>query len=348
MYTQRNEKIVKKGGSSSTINYSLLTIHSGMTLVELLVAVSIMVLLVAVSIPMFKPMLDSQKTAEGARTVATALQRARIKAMETGQPHGIRFERLAEVNELNVSVRLFLVKPPKPYTGNAGDTVTVNNATGGLTVSSDWSVAGVNSGDFIQFNYQGKYYKLSGTGTTWVARAEDGTYPPTDAVSPLAVPFRIRRGPVGGGSPNLRMALAPSMVMPRSTIVDLQWSGRNITNPPNLLEFDDNTSLDPVVVMFAPNGTVDDVYFGSVLPRSNALIHFCIGEWERGISVGHEDGRNNIQTASNFWVTVNPRTGEVRTAEMNTGPPDPADPSPDPIKTARQFAREHFVNIGGF
>jgi len=323
MYTQRNEKIVKKGGSSSTINYSLLTIHSGMTLVELLVAVSIMVLLVAVSVPMFKPMLESQKSAGGARTVALALQRARVKAMETQSPHGIMFQRFTEGGENNVSIRLFLVKPPKPYTGDAGDNTVTINASGGITsVPTTWT-ANVQNDDYIQFNYQGKYYKLNGLN---LPVADDGTTPP----DMTGATFRVLRNPQSGG---VRMALTPSVLMPRGTIVDLQWSGLA-----NGQDFNNNF---PVIVMFSPDGTVDRVYRNGGSALSNDLIHFCVGEWERGISVGHEDTRNNINVASNFWVTINPRTGEVRTAEMN---PDAG----SNITNARKFAREHFVNIGGF
>ena len=338
MNTQYNSRQSKWTHRLSTVHCPLSTIRSGMTLVELLVAVSIMVLLVAVSVPMFKPMLDSQKSAGGARTVALALQRARVMAMETGQPCGIMFERFIEGNENNVSVRLFLVKPPKPYTGDVGEVISVDPFGTLTSYPSSWASANIQNDDYIQFNYQGKYYKVNGGSP----QAADGTKPP----EMNNVPFRVLRSPQTGAATNLRMALAPSIIMPRGTVVDLQYSGIdhgtviNDRFPSDILS---------IIVMFAPTGSVDRVYYGGtndiddVFKGPIRLIHFCVGEWERGISVGHEDGRNNIQTASNFWVTVNPRTGEVRTTEMNPVPPGSND-----VTTARKFARERFVNIGGF
>ena len=366
MYTQRNEKIVKKGGSSSAINYSLLTIHSGMTLVELLVAVSIMVLLVAVSVPMFKPMLDSQKSAGGARTVALALQRARVLAMEDGTKScGVAFDRFTEGNENNVSVVLRLLRNATDYTGVGYRVKVVNgnirffefisgswiDITGGSTsFEAEWD-RNVRGGSSIRFGRQGRTYELDANNNRLLAAPFRNLYHPRDvdaAGDPLVHPvtgnpifyppveFTVKQPP--------RPRLIPPVVMPRGTVVDMQHSGFGRTG--RQFSFGNNQpSVNyPVAIMFLPTGAVDKYIFynssGALqegIPRSP--IHFCIGEWERAISLGHEDGRSNIQMASNFWVTVHPRTGAVRTSEMK--------PSAN-LDDARTFATEHFVNIGGF
>ncbi|MDR3198095.1 MAG: prepilin-type N-terminal cleavage/methylation domain-containing protein, partial [Planctomycetaceae bacterium] len=63
----------------------------GFTLIELLVVISIMVLLVAASVPLLKPVFKSQKTKNAAQTVAAALQRTRFRAMEEQASCGIQF-----------------------------------------------------------------------------------------------------------------------------------------------------------------------------------------------------------------------------------------------------------------
>ena len=372
-----NKNQLKLGRQFSILNSQFSIPRSGMTLVELLVAVSIMVMLVAISVPMFKPMLESRKTAEGARTVALALQRARVKAMETGIPHGIEFQRYTNSGTASTAapaLQMYLVSVGKPYTGNPGDTVSViSHSTPGVNCldisgASQWGTT-VESGDKIQFDYKGKYYELFDDGTDWFPRLpiDRSGVPPLyeypQEMSDVPVPFRIIRQPRVA---TRRLSLIPPATMPRGTVVDLRFSGFDYTNGVTNFYGDIfDTGSGPggsVVVMFAPNGTVDRVYYresGTLRndiddPTRGAakLIYFCVGEWDRQTIDANcetlaEDGRNNLQVASNFWVTINPRTGEVRTAEMNpvtfTGAP-----TVSMVSESRRFAGEHFVNIGGF
>ncbi len=311
-----------------------------MTLVELLVAVSILVTLVAISVPMFKPMLESQKTAGGARTVAMALERARVKAMESGQSCGVSFERYTEGNESNLALRLRLVKLPKPFVSPEGEIVSVA-AGGGFSTTTNLSDIGISNNDLVQFNFQGRYYPLSGSGTNWTA---------TGAGSLTDATYKIIRKTLTPS--NLRSVLAPTIVMPRGTVVDLKYSGLGLAGT----EFIDtapnpntnNLSSGPVVIMFSPSGTLDRelhrTWNGSAYQQHenrDLFPFFCIGEWDRGIDIGHEDGKNNIQVGNGFWVTLNPKTGEVRVTEMY-----PVTTAND-VQNARKFAAEHYVNLGG-
>jgi hypothetical protein len=312
-----------------------------------------MVLLVAISVPMFKPMLDSQKTSGGAQTVAMALQRARVRAMMGDQrPCGVQFERFTEGNEPNVALRMKLLRNVSDYitTVNSyrikvvsgriefyefnGTNWVPYTATGG--VPSDWS-SRVKSSSLVQFGRQGRFYQLSGNNRTLAAPYNDLNHPaePFPPASPCPpeyppVEFRVKQQP--------RQMLIPPVIMPRGTVVDLQHSGLGKGRPTDANFGSGNESI---TIMFSPSGYVDryslDGAWPGVIPKDP--IHFCVGEWERAISIGHEDGRSNIQMGSNFWVTIYPRTGDVRVTEMN--------PSTD-LETARQFATENFVDIGGF
>ena len=369
MYTQRNEKIVKKGGSSSTINYSLLSIHSGMTLVELLAVVSIMVLLVAVSVPMFKPMLASQKTSGGAQTVSMALQRARMRSMmeEQDKSWGVEFERFNEGNESQVSIRMRLVKNANPLaTTDNSYRVKVQNGEiefyGFNTTSRLWVAQGVGvfppnweenvkADSQIQFGRQGRFYTLASPGSPTdfpkLAAPFDSLNHPVELPPPddhPPVEFLVRRPP--------RPMLIPPIIMPRGTVVDLNWSGLG----KNGSEFDSSTT-GSVVIMFSRDGSVARVIQDGAWPGTvpRYPIHLCIGEWDRRMinstDTWAEDGRNNIQMPSNFWVTIHSRTGSVRIAEMNTyrDPALAALPTPPtPVEEARKFATENFVDVGGF
>jgi len=339
----------------STVHYPQSTANSGMTLIELLVAVSIMVLLVAVSVPMFKPMLESQKTSGAARTVAMALERAKVRAMETGQYCGVTFERFDRESVAlaqNFALRIRLVKNVKDrYTLDDGFRVKVKGGVIGFYAYNgtqwmpspdppDWD----GKASLIQLGRQGRFYKLVGKKLESPFDALDhpvedtsGTYvhPPVE--------YRIKRQP--------RPMLIPPIIMPRGTVVDLQFSGEGIKN--KATAFNDISS-DSVTILFSPSGSVDRYFFDDPTPMDGVPrypLHFCIGEWERALSIGHEDGKSNIDTASNFWVTVHPRTGAVRVSEMNTyrDPSLAALPNPPtPVEEARKFATENFVNVGGF
>ncbi|MDR0521658.1 MAG: prepilin-type N-terminal cleavage/methylation domain-containing protein, partial [Planctomycetaceae bacterium] len=65
--------------------------RSGMTLVELLVVAAVLVALLAVSVPVFKPMLESRQTQNAAQVLAAALQQARITAVKEQRTYGLAF-----------------------------------------------------------------------------------------------------------------------------------------------------------------------------------------------------------------------------------------------------------------
>src|SRR5688572_12398353 len=65
----------------------------GITLVELLVVVMIMVLLMSVAIPLLKQPLADRKLREAARQVTAFLQTAQAQAAERGRPVAVMFLR---------------------------------------------------------------------------------------------------------------------------------------------------------------------------------------------------------------------------------------------------------------
>ncbi len=109
--------------------------RKGLTLVELLVVIVILSLVTAATIPLMQPATTERRIREGARMVATVMANAQARALATGRPVGVWFQRLpyAEsefdpqdlVNPQNgladqpahFAIEMFLCEVPSPFTG---------------------------------------------------------------------------------------------------------------------------------------------------------------------------------------------------------------------------------------
>ena len=152
------------------------SLRRGMTLVELLVVVSIMMILAAYVLPKLQLNSAGRRVREAARMVNVYLGVARTRAIETGRPCGVMFKRLEGVESAGSNI-LFQVEVPPPYAGDmTGAVVKVQDWTfipggGGFynpgTASlkavirtSDFSDGLVRRGDQIQLNRQGPWYTI--------------------------------------------------------------------------------------------------------------------------------------------------------------------------------------------
>ena len=93
----------------------------GVTLVELLVVVGIMLLLAAITIPSMQGLTEGRRVREAARAVNVYFGRARSRAIESGRPCGVMFERLER--QPNACVVLRQAEVPPPYSGDTWDSV---------------------------------------------------------------------------------------------------------------------------------------------------------------------------------------------------------------------------------
>jgi hypothetical protein len=297
---------------------------------------------------MLKPMFDSQKTKNAAQTVAAALQRVRFKAMEKQTTYGILFE---PFNGNPVAVQMRLVTMGNNEINNSIFRIKIVSGTVYLYkfTTSGWSNSSsdVTQGDWedqwnskvergykIQLGRQGRLFDIDNAKATisssiypTLAFPYDTLTLPENSSSNDAMEYSIIQPP--------RTSLTPPVVLPRGTVIDLKYSDGY--SGARKVDFDD---INGQKILFTPNGYVD--YFdGTYNPFYGGLIYFCIGEWERQIdnTTGKtlaEDNKNNIETITNFWVTLHPKTGQIRITEMApaSGPGD--------IQGARKFAAEHF------
>lgn len=309
-----------------------------MTLVELLVVISIMLALVAVAIPMLRPILDRRPVREAARTLSGVFAAAQVRARETGRPAGVWIERFA--NHPQAAFTLYQAEVPPPYGGPTVSTGARLTPTAGTDPNYDYFTATINetldtslvhSGDVFQCNFQGPWYTVdtSAALSLTLKLRRTGLNVPWTATNSQYYPFQIQRQPV-------RTAARP-IQLPGSTVIDLYASGTGA------LAFEPRNASDSssVVVMFSPTGALDSVYcrnmnLGAATTTWERVVlsdplYFLIGRRDRLLSVTAdltsnpdpapgdslaEDGKRNWEDLNNLWVTVFPHNGLVSVAEM--------------------------------
>ncbi len=354
----------------------------GVTLVELLVVVTILMMLAAFAIPTMRGLTEGRKVREGARAIDVYLTQAKIRALELQRPVGVVFQRmnLGSVTSPDIQTDactvLRQVEVPPPY---AGDTLDARIQLTWDDVKKVWNVgftpppAGdgwdilVKEGDQLQLNFQGPKLEMEFPD---VAKPREVTFKqvPTLSLSLIGqdvlkggLPFQVFRQPQPSSIPPLRL--------PRDVVIDLFDSGHLNTTPDTFGILPPGAVPDPVV-LFAPNGSVSAVYqcntYNSVVvyeatPVMNPIF-LMIGKWERTRDAAGntmaEDGLYNWQDATNLWMAINPANGFVTTAEVDTHYIDPSDgllkdnvdatgrSVPPTIADSRRYAREAQISKG--
>ncbi len=334
--------------------------RSGVTLIELLVVATMMLTLAAVSVPAIKPMMESQLTSNAASTLSTYLNRARARAMTTGRPCGVTLEYFPgswdgdEDGYGSVSLVLRQVETPPYYSGlDAGASVSLLPENDGISPSGRrvrqitnindpyWKVYVANeSTPLIQFNGIGSYYPIVfDAGGAYIEKLEGVELPACSNAS-----FKVIRNP--------RQTMTAPVGLPQGAVVDLEFSGTDESGAFALGQ--------DVTIVFSPSGEVDYVVDGAGKFSPTGTIYFLVGRWDRisALGVGElestgeaitmaDDGLWNYEDATNFWVTVNPRTGLVATTEVNPPVNYAIGDLEGAIFESRDFARTSKRNLGG-
>ena len=344
--------------------------RNGLTLTELLVVGTIILAVTALSIPVVKPMMESQLTKNGANMLATALNRARSRAQVNGRPCGICFEYwsgtyvnpseidLAGVEDVNVnfypvnydslygedyvcyqppgaSLILHQVEVPPVYTGLLGtERVKING--GKCEFMNDpylENKARETSNGKIQFGGSGPFYAFVPT-DDGVLLKDGKTYalpPSRDTQYTFKVLLDSRR------------TMAMPVCMPRGTAVDLQFSGEGDKIFIDTVPDPTLPQKNSITIMFSPDGSVESV--NGEIPTEP--VHFLVGRWEQISDVRQDDVETlpNYADGRNFWVSVFPQTGAVTVSQVNpVNPPDVPDDLDVPNPDYRPDYRENQVN----
>lgn len=256
----------------------------GVTLVELLIVISILLGLLALAVPAMRPAMESKQIRDAARAVNVYFSTARSRAIETGRPCGVLLERDPNLPQACITLRQ--VEVPLPYSGDTTTTyVTVQldgSISGGfanviLTRSSgSFSPDVLRIGDRVQINYQGPWYEITdaksfdsltkyvhaspaiapnGDGFPIKARANigaGGSVPWTSSPS-QPLPITVLRQPVSSSTPALQL--------PARTAIDLVLSGPEILGVDGFHTWttsalSSDADLRPVLVMFSSTGAM--------------------------------------------------------------------------------------------
>ncbi len=107
--------------------------RGGVTLVELLVVVTILMMLAAFAIPAMRPLTEGRRIREATRAIDVFITRAKIRAVEIQRPVGVEFQRMTEIDygdptdptddtvvfdQYDACNVLRVVEVPSPYAGN--------------------------------------------------------------------------------------------------------------------------------------------------------------------------------------------------------------------------------------
>jgi type II secretory pathway pseudopilin PulG len=157
------------------------TTRRGFSMVELLIVIAISMLLIAISIPLIRPMLASNRLREATRQLNAFIIGAKARAAETGRPYGIRLVRSSvdATGDPNECYRVQYIEVPPFYSGDIeGAMITVGGpalpGTGYLFYASVPSgdpanlllanaatdTTLISEGDMIRFGYAGIWYRI--------------------------------------------------------------------------------------------------------------------------------------------------------------------------------------------
>ncbi len=339
--------------------------RNGVTMIELLVVATIVLSLMVISVPMIKPMIQSQSTSNAASVVSTYLNRARTRAMRTGRPCGVVFEAWPGAN---VSLVMRQVEMPPLYSGltdyaqvtsinpvsvdtsvinNAGNTFTMTGAdTADITFSEVIPYYIENTK--IRFDEIGPYYNLElGGKNLWggTIYGQSGTLLPNKSFASFE--FYLPEKPT----------MTAPIGLPQGTVIDMEMSGLD-SKYGMFCNVDTNTS--PYTYSTKPKPTIMFGASGEVISASGEVvgdtIYILIGRWEKIPDLILPDEVPNYADANNFWVTINPVSGVVSTTEINPAIDNSKDADNSlndeekmmiKLRQSREFARMSKRNLGG-
>jgi prepilin-type N-terminal cleavage/methylation domain-containing protein len=339
-------------------NETALNHRPGLTLVELLVVIVILGLVTAATIPLMQPGTAKRRTREAARMVSGVLANAQARAIATGRPVGVMFQRLsnqpatATFKAPHHSIEMLLCEVPPPWSGDSAFDVcairTVPSPTPGAQPEIRIRFAQSNNvmfrghpkgtfdvGDQIRLNYRGRRYTIA----RLVPHQQDANLihevvvqpTPVNPGTPASYPFQIYRQP--------RRTADPPAQVPVGSVVDFEYAGfasgwlGALENPPAPAQAK-LSFQQPVIVLFGPAGNLESVYWGmkginaqsndpGVLENHPAITSpwcFLIGEPEptADTPVTQDKPKKNHLNYDNLWIAINPQSGLVTTSEVGS------------------------------
>jgi prepilin-type N-terminal cleavage/methylation domain-containing protein len=347
-------------------------VRRGMTLVELLVVVGIILTLFVAVAPNFVNTAEARRSREAARMVSSFVAKAQSRAL--GRPELAGFMVAAAGTASFAALDLFLADVPPPYRGDTIDaTITISGTgdrrrAGTPSANALASVATIGSGtsDLIRFGGRGPFYELTGPPTPSAIEIrmlgfEDSNLSPDDLgytsrntpwPAPVSLPFEIFRQPDPAGSP---------LTLPDGRAIDLKWSGygppqvqdvnwtyRRFVDGQNDLDVARELPVRSVSVLFDGTGRLRlFVVATASLTRRWAVtgpVFLLVGRVDRAgqafaaLDAADDTLGANWQYPDSWWVAIDPMTGVARSAECVPGAVD--------VVASQRWIREALLGSG--
>lgn len=305
--------------------------RSGVTLIEMLVVVAIMMFMLTIAAPMFQPDQDGAVARDTARSLNAYIQEARAKAMATGRPCGVAF--IPFENYKSACVVAQQVECQPLYTGESYQST--------VTVSGDWdnpklnfndpappALWTTNDGNMIRlggrgvwyyYDKDGKYNKKKKKG--WVLQDGDANRPDADfrpwTNGNWTTTYEIQAAPIAQAKNYLQsVGMAEPLKVIRGSAIDLYYSKMENAELKN-------NAATPTIIMFNPTGEMGTCYKpggrggGTSVFTPSEKIYILCGQWDRALQgFTPEDGKRNNQTFDSYWIVIDPSTG-ISTIEQN-------------------------------
>lgn len=293
--------------------------RSGVTLIEMLVVVAIMMFMLGIAAPMFRMDQDNTVARETARSLNAYIQEARAKAMATGRPCGVAF--IPFENYPSACVIAQQVDVPPLYTGETyNSTVTVSGNGANLTLSfNDASANWTQKGNMIRLGGRGVWYEMT-SATTFKLQTGDANRPDLDfrpwTNRNWTTTYEIQAAPISQANNYLQsIGMAEPLKVVRGAAIDLYYSGVAGVNNGQF----SNSGTAPIIIMFTPTGEVGLCYrissgrggVANAVPTDK--IYILCGQWDRALKAfTPEDGLRNYQTLDSYWIVIEPSTGNSK------------------------------------
>lgn len=239
----------------------------GLTLIELLIVMAVMIVLASVALGAMKSLLRGQKVSQASVSVKQYLQNAQMRAVASGRPVAVFFDRISmagtaggPVSANYTATRIQFGEVFPPYTGDIENSVgklqdssglgyantvvfepsiplsppnAVENVAAGFGTVSGGNVVGgfISIGDVIEFDDCEARFSITGIA---------GNVPSTGCITvTFSNPKVARQLPLQSGTSTYKRfrvyrqptrSLVGSIILPRGTCVDLSLSGVGIAD----------------------------------------------------------------------------------------------------------------------
>ena len=297
---------------------------AGMTLVELLVVISILMLLASTVLPGLSATSESRLNREATRIVTAHIAQSQARALGRAEPAGFWMFPPATNLAASFALDLFFADVPPVFRGDSIPSKLSGEVLGGSVFTFALTTTGTLGapGDLVRLDGHGPWYSLLSATQLTLRSQNNQTVYNTPWPSPGDHTFEVLRPPTKAGG---------ALTLPASRCIDLYWSGHGGSDSSTYLANTFGSSAGPVAILFDAIGNPVEIYSAKSASRvvPTGPIYLLIGRPERAgqaydaaanASQSSADTRGaNWQYPDSMWIGINPVNGLAKTAKCVAG-----------------------------